>query len=137
LCLPTKLQVLANFLPKKVLQPFIYHHPYSPNLSPPDYFLFQKLKMKLKGLHFVDVAEIQEAVTDELKKVQKSNFQQLFRNCMTTQKPVYMQMELIFNKKKLCDHIMCLKLKKKISRKTFGPHCVFCYCLFKLTVSVA
>jgi hypothetical protein len=29
------------------------------------------LKMKLKGLHFVDVAEIQEAITDELKKVQK------------------------------------------------------------------
>jgi hypothetical protein len=26
--------------------------------------------MKLKGLHFADVAEIQEAVTDELKKVQ-------------------------------------------------------------------
>jgi imidazolonepropionase-like amidohydrolase len=34
--------------------------------------------MKLKGLHFADVAEIQEAVTDELKKVQKRNFQQLF-----------------------------------------------------------
>jgi hypothetical protein len=30
--------------------------------------------MKLKGLHFVDVAEIQEAVTDELKKVQKEEF---------------------------------------------------------------
>jgi len=27
--------------------------------------------MKLKELHFVDVAEIQEAITDELKKVQK------------------------------------------------------------------
>jgi len=27
--------------------------------------------MKLKGLHFADVAEIQGAVTDELKKVQK------------------------------------------------------------------
>jgi len=27
--------------------------------------------MKLKGLHFADVAEIQRAVTDELKKVQK------------------------------------------------------------------
>jgi len=27
--------------------------------------------MKLKGLHFADVAEIQEAVTEELKKVQK------------------------------------------------------------------
>jgi hypothetical protein len=29
------------------------------------------LKMKLKGLHFADVAEIQEAVNDELKKAQK------------------------------------------------------------------
>jgi hypothetical protein len=27
--------------------------------------------MKLKGLHFADVAEIQEAITDELKKIQK------------------------------------------------------------------
>ena len=48
--------------------------PYSRDLSPPDYFLFPKLKMKLKGLHFATVAEIQEAVTDELKKVQKEEF---------------------------------------------------------------
>jgi len=39
--------------------------PYSPDLSPPDYFLFPKLKMKLKRLHFADVAEVEEAVTDE------------------------------------------------------------------------
>jgi len=30
--------------------------------------------MKLKGLHFADVAQIQGAVTDELKKVQKEEF---------------------------------------------------------------
>jgi len=30
--------------------------------------------MKLKGLQFADVAEIQEALTDELKKVQKEEF---------------------------------------------------------------
>jgi HJR/Mrr/RecB family endonuclease len=30
--------------------------------------------MKLKGLHFTDVVKIQEAVTDELKKVQKEEF---------------------------------------------------------------
>jgi hypothetical protein len=54
--------------------------------------------MKLKGLHFADVAEIQEAVIDELKKVQKRGiFRQLFRNCTTAQKPVYMPMELILN----------------------------------------
>jgi hypothetical protein len=58
----------------KMLQPFITHPPYSPDLSVPDYFLLLKLKMKLKGLHFSDVAEIQEAVTDELQKVQKEEF---------------------------------------------------------------
>jgi hypothetical protein len=50
-----------------------------PDLSLPDYFLFPKLKMKLKGLHFVDVAEIQDAVTDELKKVQKEAFLAAFQ----------------------------------------------------------
>jgi hypothetical protein len=42
------------------------------------------LKQKLKGLHFADVAEIQEAVTDELKKVQKEEFSAAFQklyNC--------------------------------------------------------
>jgi hypothetical protein len=45
--------------------------PYSPDLSPPNYFLFPELKMKLKEFHFADVAEVQEAVNDELNKVQK------------------------------------------------------------------
>jgi len=35
--------------------------------------------MKLKGLHFADVAEIQEAVTDELKKVQKEELSAAFQ----------------------------------------------------------
>ena len=57
----------------------LYHTPYSPDLSPPHYFLFPKLKMKLKGLNFADVAEIQEAVIDELKKVQKEEFSAAFQ----------------------------------------------------------
>jgi len=40
--------------------------------------------MKLKGLHFGDVAEIQESVTDELKKVKKE-----FSETMTAQKHIY------------------------------------------------
>jgi hypothetical protein len=56
--------------------------PYSPDVSLPDYFLFPKLKMKLKGLHFANVAEIQEAITDEFKKAQKeevsATFQKLY-----------------------------------------------------------
>jgi len=35
--------------------------------------------MKLKGPHFADVAEIQEAVTLELKKVQKEKFSAAFQ----------------------------------------------------------
>jgi len=35
--------------------------------------------MKLKVLHFADVAEIQEAITDELKKVQKEEFSAAFQ----------------------------------------------------------
>jgi histone-lysine N-methyltransferase SETMAR len=60
------------FDPKNVTT--LYHPPSSPDLSPPDHFLFPKLKMKLKELHFVDVADFQEAVTDELKWVQKEEF---------------------------------------------------------------
>jgi hypothetical protein len=91
---------VCQFLTQKKNVTTLYHPLYSPDLSPPDYFLFSKLKMKLKGLHFADVAEIQEAVTDELKKVQKEEFLAAFLiNCMTAQKPVYRPMELVLNKK--------------------------------------
>jgi hypothetical protein len=67
---------------------------YSPDLSLPDYFLFHKLKMKLKRLYIVDVAEIQEAVTVELQKVQKDEFLAAFQKLNDhTKKP----MELILN----------------------------------------
>jgi exopolysaccharide biosynthesis protein len=35
--------------------------------------------MKLKGLHFADVSEIQESVTEELKKFQKEEFSAAFQ----------------------------------------------------------
>jgi hypothetical protein len=37
------------------------------------------MKTNLKGLHFADVGEVQEAVTDELKKVQKEEFSAALR----------------------------------------------------------
>jgi hypothetical protein len=67
--------VFADFLPQKMLQPFITPHTVL-DLSSSEYFLFLKLKLKLKGLHLVDVVEIKEAITitDELKKFQKEEF---------------------------------------------------------------
>jgi len=57
----------------------LYQPPYSPDLSPPACFLFPKLKMKFKGPHFANFAEIQEAATDELKKIQKEEFSAAFQ----------------------------------------------------------
>jgi predicted metallo-beta-lactamase superfamily hydrolase len=74
---PTELQMFASFEPKNVTT--LYHPQYSPDLSPPDYFLFPKLKMKFKGLHFADVAEIHKTVTDKLNKVQKEETSAFFQ----------------------------------------------------------
>jgi hypothetical protein len=71
--------------------------PFSPYLSPPDYFLFLRLKMKLKGLHFVNAAA---AVTDELRQVQKEEFSAVVQRMYDRTKSCiysYMAMELIFD----------------------------------------
>jgi hypothetical protein len=112
---------LPIFDPKKCYN--LFSHPYSPDLSPPDYFLFPKLKVKLKGLHFADVPEIQEAVTDELRNVQKVDFLVGFQKLYHRAKAcIYMPVELILNKKGICIPRVCSI--KKNSPKTFGPHCV-------------
>jgi hypothetical protein len=109
--LPTKLQVFAYFLPPKVKT--LYHPPYSQDLSPPDYFLFPKLKMKLKGLHFADVAEIQEAVTDELKKVQREEFSAAFHKLYGRAKACMYVNGAYFELKKGGVFLMCLRFLKK------------------------
>jgi hypothetical protein len=92
-------------IPKNVTT--LYQPLYSPDLTLPDYFLFPELKMKLKGLHFADVAEIQEAVTDELKKIQKEGFFAAFQKLYDcTRACIYA------NKKKVCVFFMCLRFLK-------------------------
>jgi hypothetical protein len=81
---------VCQFFTQKMLQPFIHPRTPHPDLSPPDYFLFTKLKMALKVLHFADVAEIQEAVTDELKKVQKEELSAAFQKlCYRAKSCIY------------------------------------------------
>ncbi|GFS74504.1 putative transposase [Trichonephila clavipes] len=52
--------------------------PYSPGLSPCDFFLFPKLKNHLKGHHFETLENIQTAVTDQPKAIPISDFHQFF-----------------------------------------------------------
>jgi hypothetical protein len=81
---------------------------YSPDLSPPEYFLFLRLKMKLKGLHFVDVAEIQEAITDGLKKFQKEEFLSAIQKLYDCAKSCIYANGFYFEFKK----VMCLQFLK-------------------------
>ena len=106
------------FTPKNVST--LYHPPYSPDLSPPDYFLFHKLKMKLKWLHFADVAAIQVAVTDELKRVQKEEFLAAFQKLYDHAKACIYANGAYFELKKG----MCLRFKKNQSWNFWTALCV-------------
>ena len=52
--------------------------PYSPDVSPADFFLFPKLKSRLKGTRFEDVTAIQADVTKFLKDMPDADFQGAF-----------------------------------------------------------
>jgi len=108
-------KVFANFWPKKLLQPL--SPPYAPDFSPSDYFLFPKLKMKLKGLYIVDVAEIQEAVTDELKKVQNEKFSAAFQKLYDRAKACIYAKGAYFGLKKSISSIF-IKISPKILGRT-------------------
>ncbi len=63
----------ASFWPKKNVTVF-HCPPYSPDLALTDYFLIPKLKLQLKGRHFVDIQNIQKNVTDVLKGILEMDF---------------------------------------------------------------
>ena len=65
---PHKAKKVNEFFMKKRIS-LINHLPYSPGLSPCDYFLFPKLKTKMKGAFYGDILVIQAAVTEVLKNI--------------------------------------------------------------------
>ena len=65
---PHKTKKVNEFLMKKRIS-LINHPPYSPYLSPCDYFLSPKLKTKMKGAFYDDIPAIQAAVTEVLKNI--------------------------------------------------------------------
>jgi transposase len=58
--------------------PTIPQPPYSPNLSPPDVFLFPKLKITLKGGRFQTVEDIITNAANDLKAIPQTSFKQRF-----------------------------------------------------------
>jgi [histone H3]-lysine36 N-dimethyltransferase SETMAR len=71
-------RLVQNFLAKhrisQVPQP-----PYSPDLAPCDFWLFQKLKTPLKGRRFQSVDEIKKNTTKQLMAISKNEFSECFQ----------------------------------------------------------
>lgn len=79
------------FLAKKNI-PVLPHPPYSPDLAPCDFYLFPKLKLKLKGHYFGTIEDIQKTVTDDLNTLTENDFQDCYdqwkkrwNHCVTSQ----------------------------------------------------
>jgi transposase len=69
---------IKQFLAKLGI-PELNHPSYSPDLSPPDFFLFPKMKSTLKWRRFEDTENIKENVTEELLKLQANEFKKCFQ----------------------------------------------------------
>jgi histone-lysine N-methyltransferase SETMAR len=67
---------IQEFLVKKKI-PVVPHPPYSPDLAPCDFFLFPRIKMKLKGRRFDDDT-IKMNTTRELNVLSHEDFQRCF-----------------------------------------------------------
>jgi hypothetical protein len=57
----------------------IPHSPYSPDLAPREFFLFPKIKLKLKGHLFDTTEEIQAKSQSVLDTLTEKNFQEAFQ----------------------------------------------------------
>ena len=86
---------IREFLAKKNI-PVLPHPPYSPDLAPCDFYLFPKLKLKLKGHHFGTMENIQKTVTDELHTLMENDFwycydqcKKRWNRCVTSQGPYF------------------------------------------------
>ncbi|GFW69247.1 uncharacterized protein TNCV_2366251 [Trichonephila clavipes] len=79
-CLPSDSKYRQTVSGKKGDGAQIKRPPFSPDLNPPGFFLFRRLKFALKGKRFDDISDIQENVTRLLNSILKVNFLQSFRN---------------------------------------------------------
>jgi transposase len=72
----TTLSVSESLASKQIT--VLEHHPYSPDLAPNDFFLFQKIKKILKGRHFDDSDDVRSNTTAALKAIPQNQFQNYF-----------------------------------------------------------
>ncbi|GBN54598.1 hypothetical protein AVEN_41701-1 [Araneus ventricosus] len=74
---PHRALIVKKYLARHSVSTLEYP-PYSPDIAPTDFYLFPRLKMKLKEHRFVDSDEVIENATKELKNLSKNGFQECF-----------------------------------------------------------
>ncbi len=77
------------------------HPPYFPDLSPPESFVFPKLKMELKGHRHATINDIQTSVTRKLKTIPTTDFSQSCIGWKIAPTSVLQLMVITLNKKNL------------------------------------
>ncbi|GBL81888.1 hypothetical protein AVEN_50488-1 [Araneus ventricosus] len=77
------------------------HPPYSPDIEPADFYLFPRLKMKLKGHHFVDSDEVIENATKKLKDLSKMDSRSVLNSYTNAGRSMSMQEESTLKANKL------------------------------------
>ena len=70
--------LVRNFLANNTV--IVSQSPYSPDLTPYDFFLFPKLKRPMKGRRFATIEEIKTAQLEELKTITKSAYPKCFED---------------------------------------------------------
>jgi len=72
---PTHRSVLVKEVLAKSNVATLEHPPYSPDLSPADFYLFPRLKSALKGRSVCDATDVIKNATKELKRLLQNDFQ--------------------------------------------------------------
>jgi hypothetical protein len=65
-------KVVTDLLSKYEWEEVLLHAPYSPELSPPDFDIFYKLKEPMFGHRFPSLEEVSAAVTRTIRRLKKS-----------------------------------------------------------------
>ena len=77
---PSHKTIIVNEFLAKNSTNIIEKPPYSPDMTPADIFLFQKLKLPLQGTRFQSIEDVKENSWRELKSIPENVFKKCFDN---------------------------------------------------------
>ena len=73
--------LVTDYLTKMSIKT-VLHPPYSPDLAPWDFWLFPKLKEKLRGCRYETIEEMKEAVTKVIDTLTQEDIHGIFQNLL-------------------------------------------------------